>query len=119
MVSVGVLPEKIDLEIYQGDDFYMTIWVSDPDTGTLVDVDGYSFRSQIRATTDSDVILATFEFNIPGALGKVDAHLTGAATGMLPVGRLVWDFEATNVAGSGQVMTPCAGVVTVTAQVTR
>jgi len=115
---VGVLPEKIDLEIYQGDDFYMTLWVTNPDTGALVNVTGYTFRSQIRATTDSEVILASFTFAV-GGLGKVDSHLSGAATGQLPVGNCVWDFEMTNPTGSGQVMTPCAGVVVVTAQVTR
>ena len=115
---VGVLPEKIDLEIYQGDDFYMTIWVTDPDTGTPIDLTGYTFRSQIRPTTDSDVILALFQFSV-GGIGKVDVHLPGADTETLPVGHCVWDFELTNSAGSGQVSTPCAGVVNVTAQVTR
>jgi hypothetical protein len=115
---VGVLPEKIDLDIYQGDDFYMTIWVTDPNTGVLVDLTGYTFRSQIRPTTDSDVILALFQFSV-GGTGKVDLHLPSTDTETLPVGHSVWDFEMTNPSGTGQVMTPCAGVVNVTAQVTR
>jgi hypothetical protein len=101
----------------QGDDFYATVWVSNPDTGALVDLTGWTVRSQVRKTTDSAAILASFETAIVG-VGQVYLHLAGSVTATIS-GSAVWDFELTNPTGSGQVMTPCGGIVTMIAEVTR
>jgi hypothetical protein len=114
---IGVLPEQIDLMMYQGDDFYMTVRVLD-DAGGLAVLTGFTARSQIRSSPQSATVLATFATVIRSP-GYVDCHLPGAITATLTPGAAVWDFELTDPSGSGQVSTPCAGNVTVVAQVTR
>lgn len=116
-MAVGALPKKVDLSIYQGDDFFMTVWVRD-DTGELVDLTGYSVRSEIRGRSDAATTLATFTTTISAA-GRVDVRLPSSVTATLTPGTAVWDLELTDPATGGRVMTPCAGNVSITAGVTR
>jgi uncharacterized protein YfaS (alpha-2-macroglobulin family) len=109
--SVGSLPQVVNLVLYEGDDFYLTLTVTDVDGGP-VDFSGATAMAQVR-TTVSDPSDVAFVPTISG--NEIELHLPSTATTGLRSG--VWDCQVTYE--SGDVQTLAHGSVTVTPQVTR
>jgi len=111
--SVGTLPAQVDLVLYRGDDFYLDITVTDTGGGA-VDLTGYTATAQVRLSTESSEILATFVGTT--AANVVHLHLDDPEASKLTADA-VWDVQ---VAGpSGDVTTLAFGAVHATPDVTR
>ena len=110
--SIAVLPASVDLSLYAGDDFLMTITLTNAD-GTPADLSGASASAQIRVQPGA-AIAATFTASI--AANVVTLQLKGVDTQNL-TGNYVWDCQV--VYGSGITSTVTRGAVTYTADVTR
>lgn len=80
---------KLNINVEQGATFNMRLILRD-DAGTLIDLTGWSFRGQLRATYDASTIAASFTATIPtqsgGDLGAVDLAISAANTALIPVG---------------------------------
>ena len=112
-ISISELPQEVDLILYSGDDFSMTLTLTNPD-GSITNLVGSTAKAQIRVTAVDPTIQASFICSISNNV--VTLNLTGASTQNL-VGKYVWDCQLTNA--SGAVRTPVAGAVTFTQDVTR
>lgn len=106
---------KANLVIDQGSDFSTTITLSDPD-GNLIDLSGFTGRSQIRKHYTS---LTAVEMGVILDVQTATITLTLSSTqsSNLAAGRYVYDVEITNQANV--VSRIVEGIVTVTPQVTR
>jgi hypothetical protein len=114
VILISALPQEIvDLFLYTGDDFSMTLTFTNPD-GSIANLTGSSVKSQIRTTAADVMVAASFICSI--SANVVTLSLTSASCQNL-VGDYVWDCQITNV--SGAVRTPVAGTVTFTQDVTR
>lgn len=111
--TVGVLPEEVDLIVYQGDDVRWTLPLLQ--NGTPADLSGCTLAAQIRVTPSDDTILATITITV--ASSNVSFWLAGSDSAGLPKSGAVWDAQVTDV--DGFVSTFVAGNVLVTEQVTR
>lgn len=83
------------VELTRGADFFDTITVTDPDTGVVVDLTGYTFKWQFRTgrTATSDLIAdlgitATTELAITAVGGRIYGRIPGALTVYFP--DVVW-----------------------------
>lgn len=112
IVTISALPATVNLELYTGDDFLMTLTVTDPG-GLAADLSDQSAAAQIRATHPGPVAGA---FTATVELNTVILHLRAAVSAELPT-RGVWDCRLTSTAG--WVTTLAAGVIVMTADVTR
>lgn len=111
------MPDILDLEAYQGDDFERVLNFFEDDGTTPLDLTGYEAAAQVRRWVDSDEPDAEFTID-DSALdeGKVTLTLTGAETEVLS-GAYSWDFQMEDP--GGKVRTYIAGKVTVKQGVTR
>ena len=107
--KIEQLPAPVDLILYAGDDFSMEITLSP------VDLTGASAEAQIRPTAESPTISASFACDVVG-IDVVKLTLLGTDTQTLK-GGYVWDCQVTN--STGAVLTPVAGTVDFTQDVTR
>jgi hypothetical protein len=113
-VTLTALPANVNLSIYQGDDFQMTIAVNNPD-GSPADLTGATVMSQIRAAaSQSSPVLATLTPSISGNV--ISLHLASVDSAALPPSA-VWDCQMTDA--KPYVTTLVAGTVTSTPQVTQ
>jgi len=110
--SISALPERVDLELYRGDDFWVVLSVS-PAMGQAFDLTGATARSQIREEYDSET---AFEMEASIDEQVVTVHLTNQVSATLPACG-VWDCQVT--LSDATVRTLVAGAVTVSPQVTR
>lgn len=111
---VSTAPTTADLRLYVGDDAFIHVTVTDPDTQGPADLTGCVAQSQIRATADAVDIQAEFATEIVDNiiyLTLTSAETTGQA------GRAVWDVQITDA--DGVVATLAGGKVTWVAEVTR
>lgn len=127
-------PGKVNLKLYQGDDFARQITFTtrpdpDPDPtapGIPVDLDGYDFSAQIRKiSADSDEDAAS------GELADFVCTLTDAANGVLTISldhdssstylhdvtKARWDLEGLD--RDGVLRTYLQGLVIITPEITR
>jgi hypothetical protein len=112
--TVTVLPAEINLNIYQGDDFFLDLTVTDQNSNPL-DVTNSNVMSQIRASTSSPNLLANISITIDGTtVGLIHMHLAASDSNNLPPS-CVWDVQFS----SPSIQTIAAGTVTVTPQVTQ
>lgn len=111
--ALGQLPARVDLMVYQGDDFFVTVAVDD--STTPIDLTTYTAKAEIRSAAGSPTILATFTTTILNAL-TVGLHLPHAQSELL-TSNGAWDVQITDTAG--QVTTLAYGSVSVVKQVTR
>jgi hypothetical protein len=112
--TVTVLPAEINLHIYQGDDFFLDLTVTDQNNNPL-DVTNSSVMSQIRSSFNSPNLLANIGIIIDGTtVGLIHMHLAAQDSDNLPLA-CVWDIQLSSPA----VQTIAAGTVTVTPQVTQ
>ena len=110
--TITVLPATVNLSLYQGDDFYLDLAVSNMDT-TPADLTGCTSTAQIRLTPQATVIEASFQASI--TTNVITLHLSH--TDSVGVVNGFWDCQL--VKENGDVVTLVAGSVTFTPEVTR
>jgi hypothetical protein len=109
--TVTALPIEVDLVLYQGDDFYLDLIVSNPD-GTDADLSTAIATAEIHTNTATTTPLAVFNATIIGNV--IHLHLpSGESTNLTAPG--VWDCQI----ATPDITTLVAGRVTPTAEVTR
>jgi hydrogenase maturation factor len=108
MTTVGALPQRLNLDLYQGDDFALTVNVND------LSLVGAVAAAQVRQNPGSP-ILAAFLVTVDETAGTIDLLLTAGDTELLPTGGAVWDLQVT---AAGMVRTLLAGAVKIAAEVT-
>lgn len=108
---------KVNLTIYQGDDFAADITVTEPDGTTPADLTGFTAQSQIRTslTDTSPNGVAEFQTGIEGNV--ITIVLRHDVTETLTKPSYVWDLQL--IDGSGWITTILAGQINVTKEVTR
>jgi hypothetical protein len=89
---VKALPVAVDLGLYQGDDFAMTLTVTD-DTGNPVDISAGTVAAQIRSSRGSPAVAGTFLASISGT-NVVKLGLPATVSTTLPQ-LCVWDCKLT------------------------
>lgn len=101
---------SVDLLLRKGAAFVRTFNL-DTQTGSPVDITGWTFASQIR--TQAGVLSATFTCTIVNAAqGVFSISLTAASIAGLTVGTVyVWDLEATSPSGPFEVMRGVVNVI--------
>lgn len=111
-VTVGTLPAIINLNIYQGDDFFLDLTIgSTPD----IDLTNYTPKAEIRQNPGANLVLATFDATIVDST-TIGLHLP-AAQSILLTSNCHWDVQITDPAGL--VTTVGRGDVNVTLEVTK
>jgi hypothetical protein len=111
--SVSALPSLLNLELYAGDDFALTLTLTNPN-GDPVDVSTATVEAQIRTKPGSTDIAASFACS--GAANVVTLWLYKNGTQDL-AGDFVWDCQVKWPGGPNSTIV--AGVVAITADVTR
>ena len=110
--TISALPTVVNLLLYAGDDFYLTLTVLLPD-GNPADLTSAVAQAQIRPAP-GDPSISTFTAVVTGNV--VTLHLPAIESAVLPTSA-VWDCQITET--NGTVTTLAAGNVTMTAQVTQ
>lgn len=110
--TVGNIPQRLDLQVYQGDDFFLHVAVSDHQ-GNPVDLTDVVAVAQIRASADATEVLATFDVVVEDS--TIHLFLDHDTTASLPSG--VWDLQVTDT--NSYEGTFLRGCVEVVAEVTR
>ena len=85
---------------------------------SVIDLTGYSFLAQIRATAESSTVIATFDIAVEASSGAVTLSLDDTDTIDLTAGTYVWDLRITDDEGTVLNQRP-GGEVTVTQTVSR
>jgi len=121
MAKIKSKAAKLDYEIEAGSTFDITLTWTDS-TGTLIDLTGYTARSNWRDTVDAATILvdlttANSKIVLGGALGTIQIIQTAAETELYPFTTAVHDFEL--IAPSGDVTRLFEGSIVVVPEVTR
>jgi hypothetical protein len=112
-VNVDALPQIVNLILYQGDDFFLDIAITNPD-GSEFDLTGWTARAQVRATPTDIMIMATFTASITANV--IALHLPNTESiNLAPAA--VWDCELTSA--TPEIYTVVAGTVQTTRHVTR
>ena|SRR5215469_15607158 len=112
--TVTVRPQTVNLEIYEGDDFFIDIYVVDQNQNP-VDCTNMSALSQIRATPDGPAILASFNIQVDATTTNIlHLHLAALDSNGLPP-TCAWDIQFS----TPNVVTIAAGSVSVQLQVTE
>jgi hypothetical protein len=116
--DVVVLPAVVNLSIYEGDDFWMDIVITDTNNNP-VDLTGTFPTSQIRPAPDDETILANFDVSVDVPSGGttvnlIHLHLNADDSNLLPASA-AWDVQLT----TPNITTIAGGTVTVTPQVTQ
>ena len=107
-----------DIEHDQGSTFQWDITVYDTDGATLLDLSGYTVRSQLRKKYTDTNPSETFTITYPDAVnGIVRLALTATETAALAKGRYYYDVEL--VDGTGKVVKLYKGVFTLYAEATK
>lgn len=123
-------PAQSDLQLYRGDYFEMLLrlregnWVDGAyEPGDYMNLQGWSGKAEVRATTDAASALATFTVVVlpqsGDTLGGVHLYLGTADTASMQVSSAVWDFQLTEPGAPARVHTYLRGKVTITKDVTR
>ena len=112
-VLITVLPAPVDLDLYAGDDFILTLVVS-TSSGQPANLEGETARSQIRERATSPDVEAEFDCSIENNV--IIMHLISEDSQEL-VPSSVWDVEVEY--STGHIRTMAAGNITVTPDVTR
>jgi hypothetical protein len=112
---------KFNFTAYQGADFEYTLTLKNDD-GTLIDLTGYTFRGDARASYDSEKELFSFVFNILDQTtnqGQVEITLPNNfyTTLMRSEAKFIYDIEMESP--SNKITKVLVGVVTVIPRVTR
>ena len=107
---------KYNFTLEQGATFSREITVQD--SGSAMNLTGYTPRMQMRSTHDSSTIALTFTATILNAAqGKISLSATDTLTSAVEEGIYVYDLEIES--SGGTVTRLMEGKVTVTPEVTR
>ena len=107
---------KYDFTLEQGTTFSREITVQD--SGSAMNLTGYTPRMQMRSTHDSSTIALTFTATVSNASqGKISLTATDTVTSAVEEGIYVYDLEIES--SGGTVTRLMEGNVTVTPEVTR
>ena len=107
---------KYDFTLEQGTTFSREITVQD--SGSAMNLTGYTPRMQMRSTHDSSTIALTFTATVSNAAqGKIQLSATDTLTSAVEEGIYVYDLEIES--SGGTVTRLMEGNVTVTPEVTR
>jgi len=111
-----VLPAQVALRLYRGD---TRVW---EDTfsvdGAPMDLTGYTYLAQIRATADAEEPMAVLDVEVIDAVaGQLRRTLTATEADKLVPGKAAWDFQITSA--DGYTRTVLAGQVVILADVSR
>jgi hypothetical protein len=113
-VLVSMLPVTVNLKLYQGDDFYLDLTVTNPD-GTPADLTGYTAQAQIRTAVGApDPPEASFTASVDTSASIIHLHLPHTEAEKLTAGVNYWDCQIS----STEWFTLAAGKVTVTGEIT-
>lgn len=110
-MTLSAIPVPVNLNIYQGDDLFLDLIVTNTD-GTPADLSSAAAASQIR-TSPGGALLATFNCTIAGNV--VSLHLSSAQAQQIQ-GNAAWDCQLIWL--SGVINTLVAGSVTAMRDVT-
>lgn len=116
--TIGNNPASLDLDIYQGTDFEMSITAKDS-TGAVIDYTGWIAKSQIRESEQSVQPALTFSASSGlGPNGVIALSAASASTvSLYDKGKdYVWDCKLTSATRTDVI---CKGKVTVIPRVTR
>lgn len=110
-----------DITIEQGADFFINLTYKD-DTGSPIDLTGYSARMQVRedyssATALVDATTGNGDITLGGVSGSIDIHIPASVTGALNFDTGKYDIEI--VDASGVVTRLLQGSVVLSPEVTR
>lgn len=108
-------PAVLDLAMYAGDTFSVTVTFTD-DAGAVVDKTGSTYRAQVRRTAGSTSTLASFTVDDSDIADGVIVCTLAAGLVVASLDDAVWDLEETT---GSVVSTKLAGRVTVTSDVSR
>lgn len=107
---------KYNFTLEQGTTFNREITVQE--SGSAMNLTGYTPRMQMRSTHDSSTIALTFTATVSNAAqGKISLTATDTLTSAVEEGIYVYDLEIES--GGGTVTRLMEGSVTVTPEVTR
>jgi len=107
---------KYNFTLEQGATFSREITVQD--SGSAMNLTGYTPRMQMRSTHDSSTIALTFTATVSNASqGKISLSATDTLTSAVEEGIYVYDLEIES--SGGTVTRLMEGNVTVTPEVTR
>ena len=110
---------KANIIIDQGADFSTIITASD-DTGTAVNLTGYSGTAHVRKNYASNQFFEfTVDFPSPTTQGQIRLSMSRTYTDSIPPGRYVYDVEITSPSPLDERTRLVEGIVTVTPSVTR
>jgi hypothetical protein len=112
-------PGYLDLDCYQGANFdYQLTWTN---SGTAVNLTGYTSRMQVRQYADSTATVLSFVngtgITLGGTAGTITLAAVATATSAVESGQYVYDLEL--VSGAGYVTRLVEGNFVVYAEVTR
>jgi hypothetical protein len=105
-----------NIVIDQGTTFTLSITVSDF-TDTPINLTGYTLRSQMRKSYNSNTYTAFTVTSDEPTEGEINLSLTATQTSALRYGRYVYDVEI--VSSTGVVTRVLEGIVTVNPEVTK
>ena len=105
--------------IINSDADYLKQFTAKDDTGTVIDLTGYTVAAQLRKTYASSTATTFAAVKVSDVLGTFTLALTDTqtATGTLERGRHVYDVTITD--GSGDITRIQEGIATVSPSVTR
>ena len=105
--------------IINSDADYLKEFTAKDDTGTVIDLTGYTVAAQLRKTYASSASTTFAPVIVSATLGTFTLALTDVqtATGTLERGRHVYDVTITD--GSGDITRIQEGIATVSPSVTR
>ena len=105
--------------IINSDADYLKQFTAKDNTGTVIDLTGYTLASQLRKTYASSASTTFAPVKVSDVLGTFTLALTDVqtATGTLERGRHVYDVTITD--GSGDITRIQEGIATVSPSVTR
>lgn len=109
---VGDLPARVDLVIYQGDDFHLLITVDTAVAG--IDLTLCTPKAEIRSSAGSPDLVATFTASILDPV-TIALHLPSTESVKLTA-NAAWDVQITDAIGADSTL--AYGTVAVTRQVT-
>ena len=91
-----------NIQIDQSTDFNQVFTLEDGETNSVLDLTGYSFKSQMRKHPAATTGITTFSASIYGSAtaGQVKIGLTTSQTSSLKEGRYIYDVVMTDNAGT-------------------
>ena len=108
-ITIGTLPPRVDLILFQGDDIFINLTLTQPG----IDLTLYVPRAQVRSQPGG-VLIAEVDVSVLNAT-TLRLHLDSPQTTLFP-STAVWDVQVSDTAGI--VTTLAQGSVSTTREVT-